>query len=293
MNILVFGAGGQVGSALLRTWWPAGTRVTGLSHAEADIGNAAAIAAAFNTGQWDVAINAAGHTAVDKAESEPAVALRINGEGPGLLAAECAKRGAALFHVSTDYVFDGTKRTPYAESDQPAPLGIYGASKLAGERAVAEKLDRHIILRTSWVFSATGVNFVKTMLRLAAAGREIRVVKDQIGGPTPAVDIAEVLAQIAARLKAGPIAWGLYHYCGAPAVSWYEFARSIFALQAKATGQEIPVTPIDTADYPTAARRPANSRLDCAKVRDAFGIEQKPWQAGLESAMKVLEKQLA
>ena len=291
MNILVFGAGGQVGSALLRTRWPAGTKVAGLTHGETDVGDAAAIAAAFDVGSWDVAINASGHTAVDKAESEPAAALRINGEGPGLLAAECAKRGAALFHISTDYVFDGTKRTPYAESDQPAPLGVYGASKLAGERAVAEKLDRHIILRTSWVFSATGANFVKTMLRLAAAGRDIRVVKDQIGGPTPAADIAEVLAQIVSRLRAGPIAWGLYHYCGAPAVSWYEFARSIFAIHARATGKEIPVEPIGTADYPTPARRPANSRLDCGKILGAFGIEQKPWQAGLESAMKLLEQQ--
>jgi dTDP-4-dehydrorhamnose reductase len=291
MNILVFGAGGQVGSALLRTRWPAGTKVAGRTHAETDIGDAAAIAAAFDSGSWDVAINAAGHTAVDKAESEPAKALRINGEGPGLIAAECARRGAALFHISTDYVFDGTKRTPYAESDQPAPLGVYGASKLAGERAVAEKLGRHIILRTSWVFSATGANFVKTMLRLAAAGRDIRVVKDQIGGPTPAADIADAFAQIVARLKAGPMAWGLYHYCGAPAVSWYEFARSIFAIHAKATGKEIPIEAIGTADYPTPARRPANSRLDCSKILAALGIEQKPWQAGLESAMKLLEQQ--
>ena len=291
MNVLVFGAGGQVGSALLRTPWPTGTKISGRTHAETDVGDAAAVAAAFDSGSWDVAINAAGHTAVDKAESEPAAALRINGEAPGLLAAECANRGVALFHISTDYVFDGTKRTPYAESDQPAPLGVYGASKLAGERAVAEKLDRHIILRTSWVFSATGANFVKTMLRLAAAGRDIRVVKDQVGGPTPAADIAEILAQIASRLKAGPTAWGLYHYCGAPAVSWYEFARSIFTIHAKATGREIPVEPIGTADYPTAARRPANSRLDCNKILGAFGIEQKPWQAGLESAMKLLEQQ--
>ena len=152
--------------------------ITGRTHAQTDVGDAAAIAAAFDAGSCDVAINAAGHTAVDKAESEPAAALRINGEATGI-----ARRGmrasaaSALFHISTDYVFDGTKRTPYAESDPPAPLGVYGASKLAGERAVAERLDRHIILRTSWVFSATGANFVKTMLRLAAAGRDIRVVQ--------------------------------------------------------------------------------------------------------------------
>jgi dTDP-4-dehydrorhamnose reductase len=262
-----------------------------LTHAQADIGDAASIAAAFDSSAWDVVINAAGHTAVDKAESEPDKALRINGEAPGLLATACARRGAALVHISTDYVFDGTKKTPYSETDTPAPLGIYGASKLAGERAVADKLDRHIILRTSWVFSATGANFVKTMLRLAAAGRDIRVVQDQIGGPTPAADIAETIVRMVSRFVAGPAAWGLYHYCGAPAVSWHKFACSIFEIYASMTGREVPVTPIGTAEYPTPARRPANSRLDCGKIRDVFGIEQKPWQAGLESVMALLHRQ--
>jgi len=291
MKVLVFGAGGQVGTALLQAPWPPGTKITGLTHEQADIGNAASIAAAFDSGAWDVVINAAGHTAVDQAESEPDKALRINGEGPGLLAAECAKHGAALIHISSDYVFDGTKKTPYFETDTTAPLGVYGASKLAGERAVAERLERHIILRTSWVFSATGANFVKTMMRLAASGRDIRVVQDQIGGPTPAADIAAAIARILLHIKAGLVAWGIYHYCGAPPVSWYKFACSIFEIYAAMTGQQVPVTPIGTADYPTPARRPANSRLDCGKIRSAFGIEQQPWQAGLESAMKLLCRQ--
>ncbi|MFM9842955.1 MAG: dTDP-4-dehydrorhamnose reductase [Dongiaceae bacterium] len=290
MRLLIFGAGGQAGTALQATVWPSAVTITALTHAQADIGDAAAVAAAFDSSKHDIVINAAGYTAVDKAESEPAAARRINGEAPGLIAAECARRGAALIHISTDYVFDGAKTAPYLETDPPAPLGVYGASKLAGERAVAERLERHIILRTSWVFSAAGANFVKTMLRLAAAGRDIRVVQDQIGGPTPADDIAWAIAQIAARIAAGPVPWGTYHYCGAPAVSWCEFARAIFEVHRAMTGKQVAVEPISTNEYPTAARRPANSRLDCAKVRGAFGIEQRPWQAGLESAMKSLSQ---
>ncbi len=288
MKLLIFGAGGQIGTALRAAAWSSGATITALTHAQADIGDPAAIAAAFDASNCDIVINAAGYTAVDKAESEPAAALRINGEAPGSIAAECARRSAALIHISTDYVFDGAKTAPYLEIDPPAPLGVYGASKLAGERAVAERLERHVILRTSWVFSATGANFVKTMLRLAAAGRDIRVVRDQIGGPTPADDIAWAIAQIAVRIAAGPVSWGTYHYCGAPAVSWYDFARAIFEIHGEATGKHVPVTPIATKDYPTATRRPANSRLDCAKIRSAFGIEQRPWRAGLESAMKSL-----
>jgi len=290
MKLLIFGAGGQVGTALQAAAWQSAATIAALTHAQADIGDAAALAAAFDAGKYDIVINAAGYTAVDKAESEPAAALRINGEAPGLIAAECARRGAALIHISTDYIFDGAKPAPYLESDPPAPLGVYGASKLAGERAVAERLDRHIILRTSWVFSATGANFVKTMLRLAAAGRDIRVVQDQTGGPTPADDIAWAIAQIAARIAVGPVAWGTYHYCGTPAVSWYDFARAIFEVHGAMTGKQVAVAPISTNDYPTAARRPANSRLDCARIRSAFGIEQRPWRAGLESAMKSLSQ---
>jgi dTDP-4-dehydrorhamnose reductase len=290
MKLLIFGAGGQVGSALQSAAWPSGATITALTHAQADIGDAAAVAAAFDSGRYDIVINAAGYTAVDKAESEPAAALRINGEAPGLIAAECARRGAVLIHVSTDYVFDGAKAAPYLETDATAPLGVYGASKLAGERAVADRLERHIILRTSWVFSATGANFVKTMLRLAAAAHDIRVVQDQTGGPTPAGDIAAAIAQIASRIAAGPVAWGIYHYCGLPAVSWYEFARVIFEIHRTLTGRQVAVAPISTNDYPTAARRPANSRLDCAKIRSAFGIEQRPWRTGLESAMKKLSQ---
>jgi dTDP-4-dehydrorhamnose reductase len=288
MKLLIFGAGGQVGTALQAAAWPAGATITALTRAQADIGDAAAIAAAFDSSTCDIAINAAGYTAVDKAESEPDAALQINGRAPGLIAAECARRGAAMLHISTDYVFDGAKPAPYLETDATAPLGVYGASKLAGERAVAARLERHIILRTSWVFSATGANFVKTMLRLAAAGRDIRVVQDQTGGPTPAGDIAWAIAQIAARIGAGTAVWGTYHYCGTPAVSWHEFARAIFELHGARTGKHVAVAPISTNDYPTAARRPPNSRLDCAKIRSAFGIEQRPWRAGLESAMKSL-----
>jgi dTDP-4-dehydrorhamnose reductase len=288
MKLLIFGAGGQVGTALKRAAWPAGATIAALTHGQVDIGDATAVAAAFDSGSYDIVINAAGYTAVDKAESEPALAQRVNGEAPGLIAAECARRGAALVHISTDYVFDGAKTSPYLETDATAPLGVYGASKLAGERAVAERLERHVILRTSWVFSATGVNFVKTMLRLAAAGRDIRVVQDQTGGPTPADDIAWAIAQIAERIAAGTAAWGIYHYCGTPAVSWFEFARAIFEIHGTATGREVAVAPIWTKDYPTAARRPSNSRLDCGKIRSAFGIEPRPWRAGLESAMKSL-----
>ena len=288
MKLLIFGAGGQVGTALLQTAWPPGTDVTGLTHSQADIRDAAAIAAALDTHSSDLVINAGGYTAVDKAESEPDAAMRANGEAPGLIAAECARRGAAMIHISTDYVFDGTKAAPYLESDKPAPLGVYGASKLAGERAVTAQLQRQVILRTSWVFSCSGTNFVKTMLRLAASGREIRVVQDQVGGPTAAADIAAAIARIAVRIGAGSTKWGLYHYCGEPAVSWYEFAKTIFDMRETMMGQRVAVVPIATREYPTAARRPANSRLDCGKIRADYGIEQPLWRPALESAIKSL-----
>jgi dTDP-4-dehydrorhamnose reductase len=288
VKVLILGAGGQVGGALTRRRWAPQMQMTALSRAAADIGDPAQIADILASDNWDAVVNAAAYTAVDKAEAEPGQAMRVNGDGPGFLAEQCARRGATLIHLSTDYVFDGAKNGAYRESDPPAPLGVYGASKLAGERAVAERLDRHIILRTSWVFAADDSNFVRTMLRLADAGREIAVVNDQIGCPTPADDIAAAIAAMLSQLRRGPKRWGLYHYCGRPAVSWYDFARRIFDLYRAATGRAVAVKPIGTAGYPTAARRPANSRLDCAKIRRSFGIEQKPWLPGLEAAVRRL-----
>jgi dTDP-4-dehydrorhamnose reductase len=236
----------------------------------------------------DLVINAAAYTAVDKAESEQDLAFAINRDGPANLASVCDAARIPLLHLSTDYIFDGQKRTAYIETDAPAPLSIYGASKLAGEVAVRERLERHIILRTAWVFSTHGTNFVKTILRLSAERPELRVVDDQFGGPTPAGAIADALLVIAAVLRQGATAWGTYHYSGAPVTSWCRFARAIIDTASRQRGRTIPVVPIATADYPTAARRPANSALDCARIASSFGLVQPEWPCALAAAVDAL-----
>lgn len=228
-------------------------------------------------------INAAAFTAVDKAESEPEEAFLLNRDGPAALARVCARIGAPLVHVSTDYLFDGTKTGPYAEDDPPAPLGVYGASKAAGEEAVQASGARAAILRTSWVYSATGANFVRTMLRLAAEGRkEVGVVADQIGRPTYAPDLAAAcLAALGHE--------GIFHFAGAGEASWADFAEAIFAA-AQARGlPHAAVRRISTADYPTPARRPANSVLSTAKIEAVLGLHPRPWREALELCMDRIE----
>ncbi len=287
--LLVFGAAGQIGGELLRRPAP-GWQVIGRTHAQVSITDPGAVAHAITETSPAVVVNAAAYTAVDKAESEPAAAHRVNAVGAGTLAAACALVGVPLIHLSTDYVFDGTKVGPYAESDPIAPLGAYGASKAAGETAVRAAHRRHVILRTAWVFGALGHNFVKTMLRVGQERPEARVVDDQRGGPTAAADIADACVAIAQALAAEPGGQrsGTYHYGGAPAVSWADFAAAIFA-EATRHGRKPPLlTRITTADYPTPARRPANSVLDCGAIGRAFGLGPPDWRKSLAAVVDEL-----
>ena len=288
MRIIVTGAGGQVGWELVRRAPLLGHEVLAWDVAELDISDAAAVDVALAASGADVLINAAAYTAVDKAEQDPALAFAVNRDGPAHLAAACQRLQIPLLHISTDYVYDGNKAGPWLESDVPAPLGVYGASKLAGDEAVCQILPRHLVLRVSWVFGVHGHNFVKTMLRLAREREELRVVADQQGCPTFAGDIADVLLELAGRSAEidARDAWGIYHYGGAPLTSWHGFASAIVAgARARETLPVQRVTAIATADYPTPARRPLNSVLDCSKLADRFGIRPRPWQAGLDALL--------
>ena len=275
-HLLVLGANGQVGKALVAACEKAGIPCRGLGHAECEIADRLAVQAAVKG--RDIVVNCAAYTAVDKAETEAELAHRVNALGAGNVAAACAQAGVPLIHLSTDYVFDGAHAAPAGEDDAPHPLNVYGHSKLAGELAVREQLRQHIILRTSWVFSAWGQNFVKTMLRLAARQSEIRVVDDQIGGPTAAADIAEAILVIThACTKSGWDKWGTYNFSGQPAVSWCDFARVILR------NTDVKVLPIPTERYPTLARRPRYSVLDCSRIADVFGIKPPDWRLSLQS----------
>lgn len=281
-GLLIFGRTGQVGRELARLVPDA--RFVGRD--QADLTDPAACAAVIGATQPQAVINAAAYTAVDKAESDRETAQRVNAGAPGAMAAACAAVGVPFLHVSTDYVFDGSGDRPWAEDDATGPLGVYGATKLAGEQAVAAAGGQWAVLRTSWVFSAHGTNFVKTMLRLGAEREALTIVADQIGGPTPAADIAAALLTMAQAMQAGRGRGGLYHFAGFPDVSWAGFAREIFA-QA---GLNCQVTEIPTSDYPTPAQRPLNSRLDCGRIERAFGITRPDWRAGLAEVLKELKE---
>ena len=278
--ILVFGKTGQVATELQRLG-----DVVGLGRDQADLANPAACADAIHTHAPRVVINAAAYTAVDRAEEEEALATTINGDAPTALARACADQGIPLIHISTDYVFAGTGDAPWGPNDPTAPQNAYGRSKLAGEIGIHNSGAVHAILRTSWVVSAHGANFVKTMLRLSDTRDALTVVADQIGGPTPARDIAAACLQIAEQLTADPSKSGTYHYSGAPDVSWADFARAIFEQADKA----VTVTPIPTTDYPTPAKRPLNSRMECGATQQVFGIPRPDWRDGLNMILQELE----
>lgn len=271
--LLVFGQTGQVALELRRL----APEAVFLSRAEADLSDPAACAAAILARRPRAVINAAAWTAVDRAEAEEAAASVINGDAPGAMARATASLGIPLVHISTDYVFDGSGTRPWEPADPTGPLGAYGRSKLKGEEAVRAAGGSHAILRTSWVFSAHGANFVKTMLRLGADRPVLRVVADQVGGPTPAADIAAACLTIADRLMADPALSGTWHFSGTPDVSWADFARAIMAR----AGLSAAVEDIPTAAYPTPARRPGNSRMDCTALTAAFGIPRPDWQEAL------------
>lgn len=282
MTILVFGKTGQVATEL-----QARADVLALARDRADLSDPGACAAAIRDAKPDAVINAAAHTAVDQAESEEDLATVINGEAPAAMARACADLGIPFVHISTDYVFDGSGEAPWPVDAPSAPLCAYGHSKLKGEEGVRAAGGTHAILRTSWVVSAHGKNFVKTMLRLGAERAKLTIVADQVGGPTAAGDIAEACLSIAAQLRADPSKSGTYHFSGAPDVSWADFAREIFA-QA---GLACTVEDIPSSDFPTPARRPANSRLDCSTTAAAFGIARPDWRHSLSLILKDLEDQ--
>ena len=288
MRLLIAGWQGQVARALVELA-PSAPEVESFAVGRPglDLCNASTITRAMTDFRPDVIINSAAYTAVDKAESEAPAALALNRDGARMLAEAAAKRGAAIIHISTDYVFDGSKPTPYVEDDPTAPLNVYGRSKLEGEQALAEANPRHVIARTSWVYSPTGANFVKTMLRLAGERKELRIVDDQIGNPTYAPHLAKALLQIARSVLEDEPGqrWGTYHLAGSGTVSWCGFAREIFRVSATLGGPSADVAPIATADYPTPARRPANSRLDCSKAESTFGVVLPDWRAGVHDCV--------
>jgi dTDP-4-dehydrorhamnose reductase len=286
MKILVFGAGGQIGREVCRAAWPPRYAILPLDRKAVDITKSAAVSAMLDRETPDLAINLAAFTAVDRAESEPEAAWAVNCAGAAHIAAACDESATPLIHLSTDYVFDGRKTEPYREEDAVGPLGVYGRSKEAGERAVRAAAARHVILRTAWVFGAYGANFVKTMLRLAAQRPVLRVVADQRGCPTAAADIAAALIVIAEYIERSEAKWGTYHFVGAGAASWHGFAEAIFDLAAPQLAARPQVEPISTDQYPTPARRPMNSVLDCRKIAEAFGIRPPPWRAGLASVVR-------
>ncbi|QEY59400.1 dTDP-4-dehydrorhamnose reductase [Pseudomonas sp. C27(2019)] len=278
-KVLVTGAKGQVGSELVKAA-PAGFTVIGLGSNELDITNQQQVTAVMAQYKPDLIINAAAYTAVDKAESDIETAFAVNEKAVALLAQAAYDADIPLFHISTDYVFDGQASTPYKETDTVNPQSVYGASKLAGEQALERTHAKHIILRTSWVFGATGNNFVKTMLRLGKEREELSVVADQYGCPTSARSIAEVLWQLAEKYVAErTLPWGVYHFSNSPACTWYEFACEIFeqAVKAGVLERKPVVHPITTAEYPTPAKRPAWSVLDCGKIERAQSIALVQW----------------
>ena len=278
LRLLVFGRTGQVATELMRLAGP-NLLMTALGRDEADLADPEACAAAVRGAEADAVVNAAAYTAVDRAEAEEDLATVINGAAPGAMARAAAARGLPFLHISTDYVFDGRKDGAWTEDDPPAPLGAYGRSKLAGERAVGQAGGPHVILRTAWVHAGHGQNFVRTMLRVGAARDRLTVVDDQRGGPTAAADIAAALVTVAHAFAAGRGVSGIFHYSGAPAVTWCGFAREIFARADWLRTPEI--VPIRTADWPTPAARPKNSVLDCTRIRDAYDIGQPDWRESL------------
>lgn len=290
MRILVTGVTGQVGHELCRYDWPEDVEIVAASRHDLDLTDVDSVERYITAGRFDAVINPAAYTAVDRAETDPVTAWKVNALAPAAMALATRKAGIPLLFVSTDYVFDGTKHEAYDEQDPICPIGVYGASKAAGEMAVRTGNPRHIILRTSWVFSAHGANFVKTMLRVAAERPQIRVVDDQKGCPTAARDIAAALAKLALRLIADPQApTGTYHFSNSEPATWYGFAREIFR-QSAASGHLVPeLEAITTAEYPTPAQRPANSVLGITKIEDEYAIRSRPWREALAEVLSELQ----
>ena len=280
MTLLILGAGGQVGRALVER---AGVQGLGCHRVACDITDPAAVARSVSVPALSVVVNCAAYTAVDRAESDRKAAYAINAEGAGIVARAAAARGLPVIHLWTDYVYAGTCVGSHREDEPLAPVNVYGASKAAGDAAVAAGNPAHLLLRVSWVFGVHGANFVKTMLRLARERDELRVVADQQGAPTEARDIADaIIAMAKASRRPGFSEWGTYHFAGAPSTSWHGFAQAIFA---RASGRSPRLVPIASRDYPTPAARPLNSTLDCSLIHRVFGLEQPDWRVSLSRVL--------
>jgi dTDP-4-dehydrorhamnose reductase len=289
LRILVTGSRGQLGREVLRA--PAGEAVERVGLGELDIADRTAVLAAVAAASPGLVVNCAAYTAVDDAESDRDAAFRVNRDGPANLAEACARSNVPLIHLSTDYVFSGEKGAPYDEDDAVDPINVYGASKAAGEAAVRERHELHVILRTSWLYGAHGRNFVRTMLRLAESESEIRVVDDQQGSPTAAPDLAAAILRIAERATGGELLSGTYHCCNSGTTTWFGFATAIFETAIfKTGGSPAPrLVPIATAEMPRPARRPRFSVLDCRRLAAAWGIEMRPWRAALADVLGELQ----
>lgn len=293
MNILIIGSDGQLGTALVHQQLPENTTIAGVDIPQLDITDPQMVEKVLSERQPSVVINAAAYTDVDRAEKDPKAAFSINCDGPRHLAESCAKSNTPLVHISTDYVFDGNKNKPYRETDPVSPSGIYGQSKADGEIAVRSILPAHLIVRTSWLYGTVGHNFVKTMLKLGYQNDTVQVVADQYGSPTCADDLAATVLAIVHRMRdRRNITWGTYHYCGDGVISWFEFAGAIFEF-ARRFGLTRPpqVVPITTVDWPTPAKRPPYSALDCTLIEKNFGITTEPWQKSLKKTVECLMKQ--
>ncbi|OGB40076.1 MAG: dTDP-4-dehydrorhamnose reductase [Burkholderiales bacterium RIFCSPLOWO2_12_67_14] len=292
MNILLTGKNGQVGFELQRSLAPLGS-VHAVDSGDCDLADADALRALIRDVRPGLIVNPAAYTAVDRAESETATAMAVNARAPGIMGEEAERLGASVVHFSTDYVFDGRKPAPYNEQDPTGPLGVYGQSKLEGERALARATRRHLIFRTSWVVGAHGHNFAKTMLRLAAERTHLNVVNDQLGAPTSAALLADLTAHVVHRLQtdgAQAFPFGIYHLAASGETSWHDYACHVVP-EAQAAGLALRLTPdniqaIATDAYPTAARRPLNSRLDTSQFQATFGLRLPPWQQGLDHILQ-------
>ncbi|MGV1926826.1 dTDP-4-dehydrorhamnose reductase [Agrobacterium tumefaciens] len=289
MRLAVTGKNGQVVSALQALAGP-GLEIVALGRPELDLARPDTVFKALREAKPDVVVSAAAYTAVDKAESEPDIAFAVNRDGAKAVARAANDIGVPVIHISTDYVFDGTKTTAYVENDPTGPASVYGRSKLEGEHAVSENTENYAILRTAWVYSEYGSNFVKTMLRLSESRDEVNVVADQFGCPTSANDIAVAIVSIAKRLATDPAPHlrGVFHMSGTGETNWAGFAKQIFEFSAENGGKSMIVNDITTAQYPTPARRPSNSRLDCSKLEEVYGIRLPEWQTSTRAVMAAL-----
>ena len=286
--ILLFGGSGQLAQELVRLASARGIALTALTHAEVDIADSTAVAAAFAKHRPALAINAAAYTKVDLAETEVEQARHGNEIGPAVLAESCHATDVPLVHLSTDYVFDGTKSSAYTETDQIHPINVYGLTKAAGEDSIRRRLRRHIMLRTGWVYGEFGHNFLKTVVRLASTREELRIVSDQTGTPTSTRTLAEAILRMAPRLLNRENIWGTYHFTATGMTTWHGFATRIVAAQAPLTGRNPKVTAITSAEYSTPARRPANSVLDCSRFVQVFGFRADPWAEQVDAVTRAL-----